>query len=136
MGLARGDHVDRYRIESLLGKGSYGESYLATDTDAGLPVVLKPANRSLVGSWPLAHRFRLEAALGRRLDHPNVQSGRDDGRNRSQPYLLVEYVDGTSVRSRLADDAGGWRSLRSSIGARSWPPGRHMCTARDSFTVT
>jgi serine/threonine-protein kinase len=107
MGLVRGDHVDRYRIESLLGAGSYGESYLATDTGTGLPVVLKLANRSLIGSRPLADRFRLEAALARRLDHPNVQSGRDDGHNRSQPYLIVEYVDGTSMQSLLPENHEG-----------------------------
>lgn len=99
---APGEVLDSYRLERQLGEGAYAQVFLAVDTRNGRQVVLKLAREELFGDPGLFQRYRREAEIARRLDHPGVQRALDDGRSRSAPYLVLEYVDGDSLRKRLS----------------------------------
>jgi serine/threonine-protein kinase len=96
-----GDRLDRYEIIELLGKGAYAETYKALDAATGATVVLKSPDPMLFADPGLFQRYRREVEIARRLDHPGVQRSVDLAENRTEPYLVLEYVDGENLRHRL-----------------------------------
>ncbi len=98
---APGQRLDRFEILDVLGAGAYAEVYKAHDTRTGETVVLKAPNPTLFADPSLFNRYRREAEVAKRLDHPGVQRGLDTGENRTEPYLVLEYIDGESLRRRL-----------------------------------
>jgi serine/threonine-protein kinase len=101
-----GEVLDHYRIEELLGSGAYAESYKATDVRDGKLVVLKVPDPNLFAEPAAFQRYRREAEVARRLEHPGVQGAVDAGETRTTPYLVLDYVDGVSLRKRLASFGG------------------------------
>jgi serine/threonine-protein kinase len=99
--LTAGQHLDHYEIISELGRGAFSSVYEARDERDGRHVVLKCPDPALLGDQAIFERFRREIAIGRLLDHPNIQRALDGGESRSVPYLVLEYVDGQSFRSFL-----------------------------------
>ena len=88
-----------YRLESLLGRGGMAEVWLARNEKDEL-VALK---RTPDSSESEAHEaLALEARAGERLSHPGIVRCLDFGQDESGPYLVLEYVDGPSLRERLA----------------------------------
>lgn len=98
---APGHHLDQYEIVELLGAGAYAESYKAVDTRDGRTVVLKVPDPNLFADPATFNRFRREADVARRLNHPSVQRAVDAGENRTEPYLVLEYIEGVPLRKRL-----------------------------------
>src|SRR5437764_2175209 len=96
-----GTKLDRYEVVELLGEGAYAESYMAKDTGTGDVVVLKCPNPQLFADPALFQRYQRETEIARRLDHPNVVRSLDLGGSRTEPYLVLEYVDGESLRTAL-----------------------------------
>ena len=96
-----GEQIDRYEVLSLLGEGAYAETYLARDTTNGNSVVLKMPNPNLLGDPGVFQRYRRESEIARKLDHPGVQRGVDGGANRTEPYLVLEFIDGDNLRKVL-----------------------------------
>jgi serine/threonine protein kinase len=94
--------VDRYEIVSSLGAGAYAETYKARNTETGEVVVLKSPDPNLLADPAIFQRFRREREIAERLDHPNIVGNRDDSKNRTEPYMVLEFVDGTSLREKLA----------------------------------
>ncbi len=96
-----GEKIDRFEVLASLGEGAYAETYKARDTATGQTVVLKIPNPSLFADPGLFQRYRRESDIARQLDHPGVQRGIDGGHNRSEPYLVLEYIDGDNMRRVL-----------------------------------
>ncbi len=96
-----GDRIDQYEVVDVLGEGAYGETYRALDTGTGQTVVVKSPHPQLVADPAVFQRFKRETEIARTLDHPGVQKGRDLSTRRTEPYLVLEYVDGESLRHRL-----------------------------------
>jgi serine/threonine-protein kinase len=103
---APGDVVDHYQIVEGLGEGAYAEIYRARDAATGADVVLKCPNPLLFADPAIHQRFQREAEIGRRLDHPGVQRSLDAGEHRSEPYMVLEYVEGENLRKRLRQFEG------------------------------
>ncbi|MBV9411215.1 MAG: serine/threonine protein kinase, partial [Acidimicrobiia bacterium] len=101
-----GDKLDRYEIEAPLGEGAYAETYRARDTDGGGVVVLKIPNPMLFADPALFQRYRRETEIARRLQHDGVQRSLDLGESRTEPYLVLEYIEGDNLRRRLRDFEG------------------------------
>jgi serine/threonine-protein kinase len=101
--LSEGSRLDHYRIVSILGVGAFSEAYEAVDERTGQTVVIKLPNVALIGDPQIFERFQREMTITRRLDHPNIQRAVDEGRDtdHSVPYLVLEYVDGQSLRQYL-----------------------------------
>jgi len=102
-----GQQLDHYRIEELLGTGAYAETYKATDTRDGRTVVLKVPDPKLFAADPNTfRRYRREAEVAGRLEHPSVQGAIDPGEARSAQYLVLEYIDGVPMRQRMRSFGG------------------------------
>lgn len=101
-----GSMVDRYEILEPLGEGAYAETYKAKDTNTGDLVVIKSPNPALFADPGLFQRFRRERDIAEKLDHPNVVTSMDLSENRTEPYLVLEYVEGMNLRSRMAELKG------------------------------
>jgi serine/threonine-protein kinase len=99
--LEPGQKLDRYQIVEQLGAGAYAKTYKAIDTTTGETVVLKLADPNLFADPSNFNRYRREAEVAKRLDHPGVQRAVDAGAVRTEPYLVLEYVDGEPLRQRL-----------------------------------
>ena len=96
-----GDKIDRYELLAALGEGAYAEIYKARDTSTGETVVLKMPNPTLFSDPGLFQRYRRESDIARKLNHPGVQRGVDLGDDRTEPYLVLEFVDGDNLRRVL-----------------------------------
>ncbi|MGP3776212.1 serine/threonine-protein kinase [Streptomyces sp. SDT5-1] len=84
----------RYRLQVLLGRGTSGEVWRASDEVLCRPVAVK----LLRGDGPSgAHRFHLEARTAARLNHPNLVGVYDFGSDGDRLFLVTEYVDGWSL---------------------------------------
>ena len=111
---APGEKLDRYQIVEQLGAGAYAETYKAVEEESGRTVVLKCPNPNMFADPSIYNRYRREAEVARRLDHPGVQRGVDAGETRTEPYLVLEYIEGESLRRRLGRrpldiaQAGAW----------------------------
>jgi eukaryotic-like serine/threonine-protein kinase len=98
---APGQRLDRFEVVELLGAGAYAEIYKAIDSATGRTVVLKCPNPNMFADPSLFNRYRREAEVAKRLDHPGVQRGLDTGEHRTEPYLVLDYIEGEPLRRRL-----------------------------------
>jgi serine/threonine protein kinase len=106
MRLAVGSSLDRYEIVSLIGVGASAEIYKAVHCVSGEVVVIKSPDPQKLLHPVLRTRYRREAEILRGLDHPNVVRGLDPDSPRSEPYLVIEYLDGPNLDVRLRDRPG------------------------------
>ena len=100
VGIQAGGKLDDYRIIEAIGHGAFSDVYLADDP-TGRRVVLKVPHDAIIGDTSAFDRFRREAAIARKLDHPGIQHSYDLQQDRSRPYLVMEYIDGETLRDLL-----------------------------------
>lgn len=93
--------VGEFRIRGLLGEGAMGQVYLAQDTTLGRRVALKLIKRSMMRAGGL-ERFLDEARATASFSHPNIVTLHAVGEYEGRPFLALEYVDGESLRARIA----------------------------------
>jgi eukaryotic-like serine/threonine-protein kinase len=99
--LTEGARVGDFRIRGLLGEGAMGQVYLAQDLTLGRRVALKLFKRSVVQD-DVAERFLEEARATASFNHPHIVTLHAVGEHLGRPYLALEYIDGESLRARLA----------------------------------
>ncbi|HKO98982.1 MAG TPA: serine/threonine-protein kinase [Pyrinomonadaceae bacterium] len=99
---------DKYRLESLLGRGGMGAVYLATHLGTERYVALKLITPQFMRNEEFVARFKREARAAGRLRHPNVVDVTDFGFARAgkEPvaYLVMEYLDGCTLGDVLAEE--------------------------------
>lgn len=98
-----GHQVGAYRILSLLGRGGTAEVYKAfhpaLKREVAVKVILQEVSRDR--DW--VRRFRQEAELLGRLDHPHILPVYDAGEHEGRPYLVMKYMaDGQTLRTQLS----------------------------------
>ena len=96
-----GTRVDHYEIIRMLGHGGMNHVYLALDTHNNQKVVLKFPNDDLIGNIAVFERYKREAEVGSRLNHPNVQRLLNIDEERCEHYLVMEYIQGRTLREVL-----------------------------------
>ncbi len=94
--------ASRYRLEKHLGSGGFGAVFAATDTLSGRRVALKVLERRTLDLLGGEARFRREAELARRLQHPHIVAVLDEGNADGTCYIAFELLDGRSLRDELA----------------------------------
>ncbi len=105
MSLTPGEKLGRYRILALLGAGSMGEVYRATDTRLGRDVAIKVLLSEFTADQDRLKRFEREARAASALNHPNIVSLYDIGEHEESPYLVTELLEGETLGHRLGRGA-------------------------------
>src|SRR5215470_12161849 len=101
MTLQPGDRIDSYTIVQKLGHGGMSEVYRANDTEQQRDVVLKFPHEDMAGDPATYERFRREIQIGQLLTHPHIQKLYQLAGGKADPYLVLEYVDGMTLRELL-----------------------------------
>lgn len=95
----------KYKIEKLLGEGGMARVYLSTHQDIEKPVVIKVMHQQLPrkDKDSSLKRFLQEIKVSAQLNHPNLVSVFDGGEIDGRPFLVMEYIEGQSLRDYLND---------------------------------
>src|SRR5262245_52713219 len=101
MPLAAGTRLGAYEIVGLLGAGGMGEVYRARDTRLDRDVALKLLPAELASDAKRLRRFELEARAASALNHPAIVAIYDLAQTDSQPYIIMELVEGQTLRQIL-----------------------------------
>jgi serine/threonine protein kinase len=101
MALTSGAKLGPYEIQAPLGAGGMGEVYRATQSSLGRQVAIKVLASSSASDPERLRRFEQEARAASALNHPNIISIYDVGREGATSYLAMEFVDGRTLRDLL-----------------------------------
>jgi hypothetical protein len=93
--------ADRYHLEEPIASGGAAVVWRAFDTVLSRSVAIKLLHPHLAGDPTTVERFRLESINAARLTHTNVVQIYDTGQQNDVVYLVMEYVDGPSLRDVL-----------------------------------
>ncbi|WNS44032.1 protein kinase domain-containing protein [Paenibacillus sp. MMS20-IR301] len=93
---------NRYRIEMLLGEGSYGLTYRCRDTRDGAVLALKQSRPSKgeAGRRMLGR----ESSILQAMDHPNIPGSRDYFRYKGENWLASDYIAGKTLEDLIFDE--------------------------------
>jgi TolB-like protein len=94
--------ISSYAIESRLGAGGMGEVYKAHDLKLDRPIALKLLPIHVASDPEGLRRFHAEARTTSSLNHPNILVVHDFGEHDGRPFMVTEYVEGQTLRQRLA----------------------------------
>jgi serine/threonine protein kinase len=114
MTIAVGTRLGPYEILEPLGAGGMGEVYRARDPRLSRDVAVKLISTEGTPSPDRLRRFETEARAAAQLSHPNVVTVYDVGTHEGHPYLVLELLEGETLRETLR---GGTPPLRQAV---SW----------------
>ena len=101
MKLEEGTVLGSYSIRELLGSGGMGEVYRASDTRLKRDVAVKVLRERLAENSEALARFEREAQSIAALSHPNILAVHDVGSESGISYLVMELLEGESLRTRM-----------------------------------
>jgi serine/threonine protein kinase len=98
-----GKQILNYQVKSLIGEGGMGNVYLAEHTSIGRTVAIKALRSELASNEEIRKRFKNEASVMARLQHPSIVSLFDYVEQDGGLYLIMEYVEGQELTDLLRD---------------------------------
>src|SRR4051812_30069374 len=114
MSIAKGTALGPYEIVAHIGSGGMGEIWRARDKRIGRDVAVKvlPA---LAGGEDQIRRFEQEARAAGALNHPGLVTIYDVGVTDGAPYIVMELLEGETLREALGDIVGSSLPLRKAL---------------------
>ncbi|HEY5611011.1 MAG TPA: serine/threonine-protein kinase, partial [Thermoanaerobaculia bacterium] len=103
------ERLGPYEIVASIGAGGMGEVFRARDPRIGRDVAVKVLPPAFAENADRLHRFEQEARAAGALNHPNLVTIYDLGRENSSPYLVMELLECESLRRRLSGSVIGPR---------------------------
>jgi eukaryotic-like serine/threonine-protein kinase len=98
----------RYELDGIVGRGGMAEVYRARDLRLDRIVAVKTLREDLARDQTFQARFRREAQSAASLNHPSIVAVYDTGEDTTPtahvPFIVMEYVDGRTIRDLLRDD--------------------------------
>ncbi len=101
MSFATGENVGSYRIVEKLGQGGMATVYKAYHPSLDRYVALKVLHPAFLEDPNFLARFQREARIVARLDHPHIVPIYDFAEHQGQPYLVMRFIEGETLKARL-----------------------------------
>jgi TolB-like protein/Flp pilus assembly protein TadD len=98
----RGERIGPYTVIELVGTGGMGEVYKAWDKRLERHVAIKFLPDNMATDMAALERFQREARAASALSHPNICTVYDVGESRGRPFIVMELLEGQSLRERIA----------------------------------
>ncbi|MHC4696686.1 MAG: protein kinase domain-containing protein [Planctomycetota bacterium] len=114
--LQAGEHLGPYEVVAPLGAGGMGEVYRAKDARLDREVAVKVLPEHLAGDPSAMGRFKREAKAVAALSHPNILAIYDVGTEGETSYVVMELLEGETLRDRVRRSTIPWRKA-SEYGA-------------------
>lgn len=103
MTLQIGENVGPYRIIAQLGQGGMATVYKAYHANLDRYVAIKVMHAAFKEDSTFLARFQREARVLAKLEHPNIVPVYDFADHAGQPYLVMKYVEGDTLKARMAN---------------------------------
>ncbi|HWG20575.1 MAG TPA: serine/threonine-protein kinase [Terracidiphilus sp.] len=98
-----GDILDHYRLDAVVARSGMATLFRATDLRNAHTVAIKVPHPEMEADPVLLERFRREQEIGQLFDHPGIVKTYD-GEERSQLYMVLEWVEGRLLRAALNEE--------------------------------
>lgn len=97
-------YADRYEIARPIGEGAFSQTFVARDIVLQREVALKVLRREHQANDEFSARFDREAQAAARVSHPNVVPVFDFGREQQLPFIVMQFIDGRTLREFDRDE--------------------------------
>ncbi|MCA9834740.1 MAG: protein kinase [Thermomicrobiales bacterium] len=109
--------ADRYRLDSIVGEGAHATTWRGWDEKLSRPVAIKILHRKLTDDAVFVQRFRDEARVAASVRQNNVVDIYDFGQEQGVLYIVMQFVDGQTLKQLIAQRAPmEMREIRRIIG--------------------